>query len=82
MIRTQVQWTDEQAGRLKEPARASNESMAAIIRKALDQFILKQEPDCRTLYRQALATAGKYKAGTPDISLEHDRYLERYQNPP
>jgi hypothetical protein len=77
MIRTQVQLTDEQAARVKELAHASNESMAAIIRKALDQFILKQEPDRRTLYRQALATVGKYKAGTPDISIEHDRYLEQ-----
>ncbi len=77
MIRTQVQLTDEQAARVKELAHASNVSMAAIIRKALDQFILKQEPDRRTLYRQALATVGKYKAGAPDISIEHDRYLEQ-----
>ena len=24
-----------------------------------------------------LATVGKYKAGTPDISIEHDRYHEQ-----
>ena len=76
MIRTQIQLTDKQAARLKDLAHASNESMAAIIRKALDQFLLKQEPDRRILYRQALATVGKYKAGAPDISIEHDRYLE------
>ena len=77
MIRTQIQLTDEQATRVKELAHTSNESMAAIVRKAVDQFILKQEPDRRTLYRQALATAGKYKARKPDISIEHDRYLEQ-----
>ena len=80
MIRTQVQLTDEQAARVKELAHASNESMAAIIRKALDQFLLKQEPDRRALYRQALATVGKYKAGETDISIEHDRYLAQEYN--
>ena len=50
--------------------------MAAIIRKALDQFLLKQEPDRRALYRQAMTTVGKYKAGVPDVSIDHDRYLE------
>jgi hypothetical protein len=37
---------------------------------------LKQEPDSRTLYRQALATVGKYKAGVLDVFIDHDRYLE------
>jgi len=76
MIRTQIQLTDDQAARLKELAHASNESLAAVIRKALDQFLSKQEPDRRTLFRQALTAVGKYKAGVPDGSLEHDRYLE------
>jgi predicted transcriptional regulator len=54
MVRTQIQLTDEQASRLKEMAHESNESIAAIIRKALDGFLLKQQPsNRRTLYRQA-----------------------------
>jgi predicted transcriptional regulator len=81
MIRTQIQLTDKQAARLKDLAHSSNESMAAIIRKALDQFLLKQEPDRRALYRQALATVGKYKAGVPDVSIDHDRYLEEEFRP-
>jgi predicted transcriptional regulator len=76
MVRTQVQLTDEQASLLKEMAHESNESIAAIIRKALDQFFIKQKPNRRTAYRQALAVIGKYKAGVHDISIEHDRYLD------
>ena len=76
MIRTQIQLSEEQAARLKELAHAGNESVAAIIRKALDQFLANQKPDRRTLYRQALAVLGKYQAGLHDVSLEHDRYLE------
>ena len=76
MVRTQIQLTDEQASLLKEMAHESNESIAGIIRKALDQFLLKQRPNRRTLYRQALGSVGKYKAGAHDISIQHDRYLE------
>lgn len=76
MIRTQIQLTDEQAARLRELAHSGNESIAAIIRKALDQFLSKQKPNRRTLYRQALTAIGKHRSGVHDISLEHDRYLE------
>jgi len=77
MIRTQIQLSEEQAARLKELAHAGSESVASIIRKALDQFLSNQKPNRRTLYRQALAVAGKYQAGLHDVSLEHDRYLEK-----
>lgn len=76
MIRTQIQLSEEQAARLKELAHSGNESVASIIRKALDQFLSNQKPDRRALYRQALAVVGKYQAGLHDVSLEHDRYLE------
>lgn len=76
MVRTQIQLTEEQAAQLKELARASNESIASFIRRAVDQFLLKQKPDRRSLYRQASSVIGKYTAGTGDISVEHDRYLE------
>ena len=76
MVRTQIQLTDEQAALLKEMAHKNNESMAALIRKALDQFLSKQQPNRRTLYHQALTAVGKYNAGIHDISTEHDLYLE------
>ena len=75
MVRTQIQLTDEQASLLKEMAHEGNESVAAIIRKALDQFLLKQQPNRRTLYRQALGAVGKYRAGVHNVSIEHDLYL-------
>ena len=77
MIRTQIQLTDEQASRLKEMAHESNESIAALIRKALDQFLLKQQPNRRALYRQAMAAVGKYTTGVHDVSIDHDRYIEK-----
>lgn len=76
MVRTQIQLTDEQVTLLKEVAHENNESIAAVIRRALDQFLQKQQPKRRTLYRQAMGVIGKYKAGVRDISINHDRYLE------
>ena len=76
MIRTQIQLTEEQARLLREHARANNESIASVIRTAVDHFLMSRKPDRFALYRQALETVGKYKAGIHDISVEHDRYLD------
>ncbi len=48
MIRTQIQLTEEQAQKLRELSAAGRESMAALIRKAVDQFIVSGKPgmDC------------------------------------
>lgn len=76
MVRTQIQLTDAQVALLKEMAHENNESLAAVIRKAVDQFLLREQPSRRLLYRQAMAAVGKYGAGIHDISIEHDRYFE------
>jgi len=76
MVRTQIQLTEEQAHLLQEVSRNSQESMAALIRRAADQFLITRKPDRPALYRQASMVVGKYEAGVHDISTEHDRYLE------
>jgi predicted transcriptional regulator len=76
MVRTQIQLTEEQAARLKEIAHTRNESIAAVIREALDGFLAGAKPNRKTLYRQALTVVGKYDAEAHDISVEHDRFLE------
>ncbi len=76
MVRTQIQLTEEQARLLREISRTGRESMAALIRRAVDQFLMTRKPDRMALYRQAGAVVGKYEAGVGDISQEHDRYLE------
>jgi hypothetical protein len=80
VARTQIQLTESQAARLKELAHRQNESIAALIRETLEQYLSKQQPDRRAHYRQALTVVGKSKAGLPDVSIEHDRYLtEEYE---
>lgn len=76
MIRTQVQLTEEQYRMLKKLSHDSHESIAALIRRSVDQLLLTRKPDRNALYRQAQSVAGKYQAGASDISLRHDEYLE------
>ena len=45
MVRTQIQLTEEQVAQLKELAHEGNESIAAIIRKALNEYLAKQQPN-------------------------------------
>lgn len=76
MVRTQIQLTEDQAQKLKEFSLSSNESVASLIRHAIDRFLATGKPDRAAQYRQALALAGRYTASQPDIAVNHDRYLE------
>ena len=76
MVRTQIQLTEEQAQKLRELSASRREPVAALIRKAVDQFLILGKPDRSALYRQAESVVGKHKADTGDISIHHDRYLE------
>jgi hypothetical protein len=76
MIRTQVQLRENQYETLKEISRTSGESIAALIRRAVDQLLLVRGPDRKALYRGAHSVVGKYTASESDISVEHDRYLD------
>ena len=76
MVRTQIQLTEDQARMLRELSLSGRESVAALIRKAVDQFLITGKPDRSALYRQAMSVTGKYKTEQSDIALEHDRHLE------
>lgn len=76
MIRTQIQITEKQARMLKEMSLKNHESVASLIRKAVDQYLMAGKPDRTVLYRQAAAIVGKYTAEQADVSIEHDRYLD------
>lgn len=76
MVRTQIQLTEEQSIQLKELSLSSDESVAALIRKAIDQYLITGKPNRAVLYRQAMSVVGKYKSEKPDVSTDHDQYLE------
>ena len=77
MVRTQIQLTEEQAEKLREISLKNRESMASLIRTAIDQFLLFSKVDKSSLYKQASSVIGKYKADKKDISVKHDEYLNK-----
>jgi hypothetical protein len=76
MIRTQIQLTEEQARKLKAMAVSTDQSMAALIRKAVEQLLAGDPRDRSTLYRSAKSVVGKYTADVADVAQNHDRYLQ------
>ncbi|MBU2513222.1 ribbon-helix-helix protein, CopG family [bacterium] len=76
MVRTQIQLTEDQARMLRELSLSNNKSVAALIREAIDRFLLTGKPNRGAQYRQAMSLVGKYTTEQPDTAVEHDRYLE------
>jgi isocitrate dehydrogenase kinase/phosphatase len=76
MIRTQVQFTEEQWQALKRMAASRHVSVAEIVRQSVEMML--RSPDNRSIdeYRRlAVEIVGKYGSGLSDISTNHDRYL-------
>jgi hypothetical protein len=76
MIRTQVQLREEQVRALKELAAARGVSVAELIRQSVDALIRSSKGvDEAERRRRAIAAAGRFRSGAPDVSSEHDRHL-------
>jgi len=76
MIRTQIQLTESQVRALRKIAAARNQSVAGLIRQAVDTMIKSSplvEPEER--YKRAMDIVGKFHSGKRDISRKHDEYL-------
>ena len=76
MVRTQIQLTEQQAAQLKDLVNTRGESMASIIRQAIDQYLLTRKSDISELYRRAESVIGGFEANAPDVSTRHNHYLE------
>lgn len=76
MIRTQVQFTQEQWEELKKLAAARRLSVAELVRQGVDQLLRAPENmDIAEYQRLTVEIAGKYHSGSSDISTKHDQYL-------
>jgi len=76
MIRTQIQFTEDQWQALKKMAASRHVSVAEIVRQSVEQML--RSPDNRTIdeyQRLAVEIVGKYGSGFSDVSTNHDRYL-------
>ena len=76
MIRTQIQLPESQVVTLKQLAALQHTSMAELIRRAVDLFTTSIESGAITERKQrAMAAAGRFRSGSPDVSTRHDDYL-------
>ncbi len=72
MHRTQIQLTKDQLRALKKLAAERGQSMADLIRRAVDRLV--REAGERK--RRALAAAGRFRSGIANLSADHDRHLD------
>lgn len=78
MERTQILLTDEQAAELRERARTEGQSLASLVRRAVDRFLGQAEKggDREETKRRALAAVGRFRSGVRDLATRHDDYLD------
>ena len=81
MVRTQIQLTEEQAAVLKKAASEEHVSIAELIRRAVENFIISSaHAGTEERQRRAIAVSGRFRSGVTNLSTEHDRYLrEAYE---
>ena len=73
MIRTQISLTQEQYDALQVLAERRSESMAAVIRDAVDRLLALSK---QTPVEAWLEIAGTASSGLGDLSENHDEYID------
>jgi predicted DNA-binding protein len=73
MIRMQIQLSEEQAEALRRQSERTGRSMAALVRDALERELDEENDDGG--WERALGAVGRFRSGTRDTSVEHDRAL-------
>lgn len=76
MVRTQIQLTDTQAKILHELAVKQGISIAELIRRSVDNYLLNLEDVSRQeRIKRAKEAVGKFRSGLTDLAKNHDLYL-------
>jgi Arc/MetJ-type ribon-helix-helix transcriptional regulator len=80
MVRTQVQFTEEQLEALRERAAREQVSVSELVRRAVEAWV-GSEPSPSERRRRALEAAGRFASGDRDVARRHDDYLARAYRP-
>lgn len=82
MVRTQIQFTQEQWDALKKLAVARHVSIAELVRQSVNKLIRSPENMSFDEYQKLSAEiVGKYQSGISDVSANHDDYLSETYHP-
>lgn len=74
MIRTQVQFTEDQIEALRERAAREETSVAELVRRAVGAWVVP-ETSWEQRKRRAREVAGRFRSGRSDVSGRHDQEL-------
>lgn len=77
MVRMQVQFTEEEARKLRAEAAQRQVSLSAIVREAVEHH-LRHPASAVTReerVRRAKAACGRFSSGLGDVAARHDDYL-------
>jgi hypothetical protein len=75
MVRTQVQFTEEQIQGLRELSAQTGRSIADLTRDAVTDLLRRGRGDTEALLKAAQSVVGAFSSGSPDGSTAHDRHL-------
>jgi hypothetical protein len=76
VIRTQIQLTEKESAELRRIAAERGESMAAVIRHAVDAYLESATgPAWEDRVARALAAVGSCRSETGDVADRHDDYF-------
>lgn len=77
MVTRNIELTEEQNQLLEKVAADQGRSVSELIRESVDELLRAGgRPSREELKRRAAALSGQFRSGLPDLSSEHDRYLE------
>jgi predicted transcriptional regulator len=78
MVIRQIELTEEQDRRLEEVASRQGRSVSELLRERVNAVLHEEEPEVprEEFRRRALAAAGRFNSGLPDLGTNHDCYLE------
>jgi Arc/MetJ-type ribon-helix-helix transcriptional regulator len=76
MVRTQVQFPEEQLAAVREVARMRGVSVSCIVREGIELLLSEpRRPNRDELVRRSIEALGAFRSGTGDVSARHDDYF-------
>jgi hypothetical protein len=76
VVRTQIQLEEHQIAELREIASASGQSIADLVRQAVDRLLASHYSISREeRIERAKRAAGRFHSGLKDVSENHDKYF-------
>lgn len=74
MVRTQVQFTEEQLEALRARAAREEVSVSELVRRAVEAWLATEASWSETKQR-AMDVAGRFRSGRDDVARDHDDHL-------